>query len=155
MISPTGDDSNNPNVGLNPDIGVAGLGLGGINNNSPTFAGKIFISAAFPELSPTGTMTLTDLGNGAPAVASYRPFDVPSGTDPNRFNFRAFTPAIPADGKVDDLRDWAIQGIRRCSPDLRRHVVHALQTEERSGGLSVQHGGGRCAGITVQPVSHR
>ena len=39
---------------------------------------------------------MIDLGNATPNVASYRPFDVPSGTDPNRFNFRAFTPAIPA-----------------------------------------------------------
>jgi iron complex outermembrane recepter protein len=96
FISQTADTSNNPNIGLNPNIGVTGLGLGGVNNNSPTFAGKIFISAAFPDLSPSGTMTLIDLGNATPNVASYRPFDVPSGTDPNRFNFRAFTPAIPA-----------------------------------------------------------
>src|SRR4029450_13379360 len=95
-ISQRGGVSNNPIISVNPPVGVAGLGLGGVNNNSPTFPGKIFISAAFPELSPSGTMTLTDLGNGAPTVASYRPFDVPDGTDPNRFNFQAFTPAIPA-----------------------------------------------------------
>jgi len=95
-ISATGDNSNNPVIGLNPPLGLPGLGLGGINNNSPTFAGKIFISAAFPDLSPNGLLTLTDLSNAAPGVASYRPFDVPSGTDGNRFNFRAFTPAIPA-----------------------------------------------------------
>jgi iron complex outermembrane receptor protein len=95
-ISRTGDTSNNPNVGLNPNIGVTGLGLNGFNNNSPTFAGKVFVSGAYPDLSPTGTLTLFDLSNNSPTVASYRPFDVPSGTDPNRFNFRAFTPAIPA-----------------------------------------------------------
>jgi iron complex outermembrane receptor protein len=95
-IAATGDTSNNPNIGLNPNIGVAGLGLGGINNNSPTFGGKIFISGAYPDLSPTGTMTLIDISNSTPGVADYRPFDVPSGTDPNRFNFRAYTPAIPA-----------------------------------------------------------
>src|SRR4030095_7729520 len=95
-ISQTGDTSNNPNIGLNPNIGVTGLGLGGVNNNSPTFPGKVFISAAFSELSPSVTMTLIDLGNATPTVASYRPFDVPDGTDPNRFNFQAFTPAIPA-----------------------------------------------------------
>jgi iron complex outermembrane receptor protein len=95
-IAATGDVSNNPNIGLNPDIGVAGLGLGGFNGNSPTFGGKIFISGAWPDLSPTGTMTLFDLSNNSPAVANYRPFDIPAGRDPNRFNFRAFTPAIPA-----------------------------------------------------------
>jgi iron complex outermembrane recepter protein len=95
-ISQTGDTSNNPNIGLNPNIGVTGLGLGGFNANSPTFAGKVFVSAAYPDLSPNGQLTLTDLGNATPIVASYRPFDIPSGTDPNRFNFRAFTPAIPA-----------------------------------------------------------
>jgi iron complex outermembrane recepter protein len=93
-ISQTGDVSNNPIVSLNPPS-VAGLGLGGVNNNSPTFAGKVFISAAFPELSPSGTLTLIDLGNATPTVASYRPFDVPDGTDANRFNFQVFTPAIP------------------------------------------------------------
>src|SRR4029450_13114399 len=40
-ISQTADTSNNPNIGLNPNIGVTGLGLGGINNNSPTFAGAL------------------------------------------------------------------------------------------------------------------
>jgi len=92
-IAQTGDVSNNPNIGLNPNIGVAGLGLGGFNGNSPTFAGKVFVSD--PTLTPTGTMTLIDLSNNAPTVASYRPFDVGGAVDPNRFNFRAFTPAIP------------------------------------------------------------
>ena len=32
----------------------------------------------------------------APTAASYREFDVPAGSDPGRFNFREFTPAIPA-----------------------------------------------------------
>ena len=94
--SRTGDLSNNPNIGLNPNIGVTGLGLGGFNNNSPTFGGKIFISGAYPDLSPSGTMTLFDLSNNSSTVASYRPFDIPAGRDPNRFNFRAFSPAIPA-----------------------------------------------------------
>src|SRR5207247_6259264 len=47
--------------------------------------------------SPNGQYVLLDLSNNAPTgVASYRPFDNPSGTDVARFNFRAFTPAIPA-----------------------------------------------------------
>ena len=39
--SATGDLSNNPNIGLNPNIGVTGLGLNGSNNNSPTYAGAL------------------------------------------------------------------------------------------------------------------
>jgi iron complex outermembrane receptor protein len=93
-ISATGDRSNNPNIGLNPPIGVAGLGLNGSNQNSPTFAGKVFVGDS--NLSANGQLTLIDLSNPAPVVADYRPFDVIPSTDPNRFNFRAFTPAIPA-----------------------------------------------------------
>ena len=36
------------------------------------------------------------LTNNQVTPGSYRRFDVPAGTDPSRFNFRAFTPAIPA-----------------------------------------------------------
>jgi iron complex outermembrane recepter protein len=85
-ISATGDLSNNPNIGDNPNIGVTGLGLGGVNNNSPTYAGAIS--------TQTQDLTLIDLSNNAPTPASYRPFI--GSLDPSRFNFRAFTPAIPA-----------------------------------------------------------
>lgn len=74
-----------------------GLGLGGANNNSPTYAGRISVAASGSSLSlPTGQLVLTDLSNNAPTPASYRPFDLPPGTDASRLNFRAFTPAIPA-----------------------------------------------------------
>jgi iron complex outermembrane receptor protein len=86
-ISQTADLSNNPNIGLNPNIGVTGLGLNGINNNSPTFAGGLITNT-------DGFITLIDLSNSAPTPASYRPFL--GSVDPSRFNFRAFTPAIPA-----------------------------------------------------------
>ena len=93
-ISVTGDTSNNPGIEVNPPIGVTALGLGGINNNSPTFAGRVNLATG---PSPNGQYVLLDLSNNAPTgVASYRPFDNPSGTDVARFNFRAFTPAIPA-----------------------------------------------------------
>jgi iron complex outermembrane receptor protein len=99
VISATGDLSNNPNISLNPPLGLAGLGLGGKNNNSPTFAGKVFVSGGATTgaalSAGTGTLTLIDLSNSSPTVASYRPFDNPGGTDANRFNFRAFSPAIP------------------------------------------------------------
>src|SRR4030095_9046758 len=87
-ISATGDNSNNPNIGDNPNIGVTGLGLNGLNNNSPTYAGALTVA------SLGGNVTLIDLSNNAPTPASYRPFL--GSVDPSRFNFRAFTPAIPA-----------------------------------------------------------
>jgi iron complex outermembrane recepter protein len=87
FISATGDLSSGP-IGDNPPIGVAGLGLGGINNNSPTYAGALTVT------SLGGNVTLIDLTNNAPTPASYRPFL--GSVDPSRFNFRAFTPAIPA-----------------------------------------------------------
>jgi iron complex outermembrane receptor protein len=79
-------------IGTNPDIGVAGLGLGGANGNSPTFAGRV-------QVEGSGQLVLTDLSNNQVTPASYRPFEQAPGsasTDPSRFNFRAFTPAIPA-----------------------------------------------------------
>jgi iron complex outermembrane recepter protein len=86
-ISQTADLSNDPDIGLNPNIGVTGLGLGGINNNSPTFAGALTTAT-------DGNLVLIDLSNSAPTPASYRPFL--GSVDPSRFNFRAFSPAIPA-----------------------------------------------------------
>jgi iron complex outermembrane receptor protein len=131
--SATGDVSNNPNIGLNPNIGVTGLGLGGFNNNSPTFGGKIFISAAYPDLSPTGTMTLFDLSNNSPTVASYRPFDIPAGRDPNRFNFRAFSPAIPAMEKAMNY----VTGRYKIFGDALQVYGDMLYTHERqNNGLA-------------------
>jgi iron complex outermembrane receptor protein len=78
-IATTGDLSNNP----------TGLQQGGINNNSPTLAGRVTVLGR-------GTIFLINGSNNAPTPADYSPFDVPAGTDPRRFNFRAFTPAIPA-----------------------------------------------------------
>ena len=78
-ISTTGDLSND----------ATGLQQGGVNNNSPTFPGRI-------SLSPGGQLVLIDQGTVNPTLASYRQFDANPGTDPSRFNFRDFTPAIPA-----------------------------------------------------------
>jgi iron complex outermembrane recepter protein len=75
-----------------------GLGFGGINNNSPTYGGRISVlggATAFG-FANTGALVLTDLTNNQVTPGSYRRFDVPAGTDPSRFNFREFTPAIPA-----------------------------------------------------------
>jgi iron complex outermembrane recepter protein len=111
-ISVTGDLSNNHEINVNPDVGVAGLGVGGLNNNSPTFAGRV---SAVTGVDPiTGIpivqqLVLTDLSNNAPIAtfntpSGYRRFEpsdpgpgeFPQGGDPSRFNFRAFSPAIPA-----------------------------------------------------------
>ena len=83
-IATTGDLSNNP----------TGLQQGGINNNSPTLAGRVAVTGR-------GQLILLDQTNNAPTAASYRPFDRPAGTDPGRFNFREFTPAIPAVEKAN------------------------------------------------------
>ncbi len=103
-IAVTGDASNNP----------AGLGFGGQNSDSPTFGGRVSVSAAASSQGAPlggGALVLINLANNQVSGASYRRFepttrsnppfgslpgDFASGTDPSRFNFRAFTPAIPA-----------------------------------------------------------
>jgi outer membrane receptor protein involved in Fe transport len=96
-ISSTGDTSNNHEINPNPDLGIAGLGLGGGNNNSELFAGRVFVdlpTETFPQTFPTGFLVLSDLTTNQATPASYRPFDF-FGNDPARFNFLAFAPAIP------------------------------------------------------------
>jgi iron complex outermembrane receptor protein len=87
-ISTTGDLGNRPN----------GKNWGGLNNNSPTYAGRVSVLANASGF-PTGQLVLIDLTNSQVNANSYRPFEQAAGTggtDPSRFNFRAFTPAIPA-----------------------------------------------------------
>jgi iron complex outermembrane receptor protein len=110
-VSGTGDTFNDS----------VGLGLGGINNNSPTFAGRISVGrltpgtdTSGPNFNPAiGQLVLSNLGSNSPGglppgttrsanaagftVDGYRDFEnFVAGVDPSRFNFRAFTPAIPA-----------------------------------------------------------
>jgi iron complex outermembrane receptor protein len=106
-ISRTGNASNFP----------GGLGFGGQNSNSPTFGGRVSVAAAASSLGAPqggGALVLINLSNNQVTPGSYRRFeppivgtatrppngalpgDFPPGTDPARFNFRAFTPAIPA-----------------------------------------------------------
>jgi iron complex outermembrane recepter protein len=84
-----------------------GLGLGGFNNNSPTYAGRVSVNAGASSFygMPLGQLVLRNLQNNQVTPASYRRFEPVNpmgpneflpGTDPSRFNFRAFTPAIPA-----------------------------------------------------------
>ncbi|MGI8482105.1 MAG: TonB-dependent receptor domain-containing protein, partial [Chthoniobacterales bacterium] len=73
-----------------------GLGRGGLNNNSPTFPGRVSVLAGPIAFPLTGQLVLINPSESNVTPASYRPFDVPAGTDPSRFNFRAYTPAIPA-----------------------------------------------------------
>jgi iron complex outermembrane receptor protein len=90
-IATTGDLSINP----------TGLGLDGINNNSATYGGRVAVAASGSPFFPlTGNLTLTNRNMGGSIVPTdYRQFDGAatggSGTDPSRFNFRDFTPAIP------------------------------------------------------------
>ncbi|PYK36741.1 MAG: hypothetical protein DME60_13760 [Verrucomicrobia bacterium] len=96
----TGDKSNNHEINVNPNLGIAGLGLGGLNTNSGIFAGRVSVSPptkTFPQTFSVGQLVLSDLTTYQVTPASYRPFDaLGPGTDPARFNFRAFSPAIPA-----------------------------------------------------------
>ncbi len=96
-ISSTGDLTNNQEINVNPDIGIAGLGLGGINYNSPGFAGRVNVSPpteTFPQVFPVGRLVLRDLTTNQVTPASYRPYDLR--TDPASFNSQAFSQAIPS-----------------------------------------------------------
>ena len=71
-----------------------GLGLGGINNNSPTYGGRVSVAPGGP-FPVSGELVLTDLSMGGTITpGDYRSFV--QGSDPSQFNFREFTPAIPA-----------------------------------------------------------
>lgn len=84
-IARTADLSNNP----------TGLGLGGVNNNSSIYAGRVSVGVLGSSLGfTTGQLTLGDLTTNQVTPDSYRHFD--DAVDPNKFNFRAFTPSIPA-----------------------------------------------------------
>jgi iron complex outermembrane receptor protein len=90
-IATTGDNSNNP----------AGNNWGGINNNSPTYGGRVTVASSGSLFFPlTGALTLINRSGIGTTPGDYRLFDGPAtggaGTDPSRFNFRDFTPAIPA-----------------------------------------------------------
>ena len=90
-IATTGDNSNNP----------TGNNWGGINNNSPTYGGRVTVAASGSPFFPlTGALTLINRSGVGTTPGDYRLFDGPAtggaGTDPSRFNFRDFTPAIPA-----------------------------------------------------------
>jgi iron complex outermembrane receptor protein len=85
-ISRTADLSNN----------LTGLGLGGQNSNSPTYGGRISVAGGATALgfTNTGQLVLSDLTASQVTPGSYRRFE--NELDPSEFNFRAFTPAIPA-----------------------------------------------------------
>ena len=73
----------------------------GVNGNSPTLPGRISLTNLGN--GTIGALILTDQTNNAPngndpllGGSSYRLFDRPASSDQGRFNFRDFTPAIPA-----------------------------------------------------------
>ena len=95
----SGDTGNNIGDPFWPNS--QGMQWGGLDNNSPTFAGRISVTTSIGidpvnGLPLTGQLVLINPNTTAPAGAAYRRFDNVAGTDPSRFNFRAFTPAIPA-----------------------------------------------------------
>ncbi len=63
------------------------LGLGGRNTGSPTFPGRALVAGQ-------GERILIDQGSAPTSQASYRAYGGQNSSDP--FNFRAYTPAIPA-----------------------------------------------------------
>ena len=92
-ISRTVDYTANPGNAFNPP----GMGLGGFNNNSPTFGGRVSVGPGAASLGvPTGRLVLINLAQDPPTQgpASYRPFL--QSADPASFNYSAFAPAIPA-----------------------------------------------------------
>jgi iron complex outermembrane recepter protein len=107
QLSGTANTSNFPGDPFYP--GSDGLGRGGLNNNSPTFGGRIRVTVPAQGLLQT-QLVLVDPFNNAPVAVfdgsnprGYRRFEAAvgtGGTDPSRFNFRQFTPAIPAQEKA-------------------------------------------------------
>ncbi|MGZ5004505.1 MAG: TonB-dependent receptor domain-containing protein [Chthoniobacterales bacterium] len=91
FIATTGDTSNTPPDPFYP--GSGGLGWGGLNNNSSNFAGHVTVTDN-GQGGPVGDLVLIDPRTSQVTPASYRAFD--AGSDPAQFNFRAYTPAIPA-----------------------------------------------------------
>ena len=69
--------------------------LGGINQSSPTYSGRVSVTARPGQ--PSGQLTLINTAdNQVAGRQDYRQFDPGGfGTDQDRFNFRLFTPSIP------------------------------------------------------------
>jgi len=90
-VAGTGDLANDP----------TGLGLGGVNSNSPTYAGRISVGGGATALgfTSTGQLVLNNLTSTGSGPSGYRAFA--AGLDPSQYNFRAFTPAIPAMEKAN------------------------------------------------------
>ncbi|MEY2496995.1 MAG: iron complex outerrane recepter protein [Verrucomicrobiota bacterium] len=99
-IATTGDQSNNAGDPGYPNS--TGLGLGGANNNSPTFAGRVSLVAPVTLADGRvlgGQLVLINGSDSQARPAAYRSFV--TGSDPASFNFRAFTPAIPGMEKAN------------------------------------------------------
>jgi iron complex outermembrane receptor protein len=106
-------------TGNTSNAGALATGWGGPNGNSPTFAGRVSVASSVTTqtIRPTaggvpitGQLVLLNLSDNSITADDYRRFEPlgtanpPGGTlpgdfavglDPSRFNFRAFTPAIP------------------------------------------------------------
>jgi iron complex outermembrane receptor protein len=90
-VAGSGDLANDP----------TGLGLGGVNSNSPTYAGRISVLPGATALgfTVTGQLVLNNLTSSGTGPGGYRAFA--GGLDPSQYNFRAFTPAIPSMEKAN------------------------------------------------------
>jgi iron complex outermembrane receptor protein len=92
-LSGTSDESNEAADPFYPNS--AGSGLGGNNNNSGTFGGRVSVAASASLQYPvTGALVLISPVINQVTPGSYRAFN--AGHDPAAFNFLAFAPAIPS-----------------------------------------------------------
>jgi iron complex outermembrane receptor protein len=106
-------------TGNTSNAGALATGWGGPNGNSPTYSGRVSVAGSVTSqtihptaggVNITGQLVLLNLSDNQGGANAYRRFEPlatavpPGGTlpgdfgvslDPSRFNFRAFTPAIP------------------------------------------------------------
>ncbi|MFN2475875.1 MAG: TonB-dependent receptor domain-containing protein [Chthoniobacterales bacterium] len=106
--------------------------FGGSNANSPTYAGRVSIITPVTLLGGrvlSGQLVLSDLSTNQARPSSYRRFDEVSGTDPSRFNFRAFTPSIPAQEKYSYYITGSYQVFGKAL-QIYGHVLYSKTKQE-------------------------
>lgn len=116
--------------------------LGGNNQGSPTYAGRISYRTDSTDTKSQQASTLIDLTNADPKGGGpgggkspdYRKFDAAgAGTDDDRFNFRAFTPAIPGMEKAS----YYVTGRYKIFDDMLQMYGDILYTKQKqANGLA-------------------
>ena len=118
--------------------------LGGGNSSSPTYPGRITYRTNVLDTASAINATLKNQSNSNPDAVSpapgnntagdYRLFDPTGGnTDPDRFNFRAFTPAIPGQEKAM----YYVTGRYKVFDDMLQIYGDIMYTKEKqNNGLA-------------------